>query len=199
MNIAVFCSGNGTNFQALVDASKKGLFDARITLMVCDSPHAYALQRAEKEGIKTLLLDIDDFSCKRDFEARIIEELEKENIELVCLAGYMRLLLDSFIEKYKNRIINIHPALLPSFKGTHAIEDAVDYGVKVTGVTAHFVNEEMDSGPVILQEPVKIEKSDTKETLEQKIHSVEHRLYPEAVRLFVEGRLKVAGRKVEIA
>jgi len=198
VNIAVFCSGNGSNFQAIIDASKKGLFNSKIALMVCDNPNAYAITKAKNESIKTLLLDINDFPSQEAFEARIIEELITEHIELICLAGYMRLLLPSFINKYREKIINIHPALLPSFKGIRGIKDALDYGVKVTGVTVHFVNEDMDAGPIILQEAVTIEDNDTKETLAEKIHKIEHRLYPNAVKLFIEGRLKVIGRTVKI-
>ena len=198
MNIAVFCSGNGSNFQAIIEASRKGLFNAKIALMVCDNPNAYAVTKAKNESIKTLLLDINDFPSQEAFEARIIEELITEHIELICLAGYMRLLLPSFINKYREKIINIHPALLPSFKGIRGIKDALDYGVKVTGVTVHFVNEDMDAGPIILQEAVTIEDNDTKETLAEKIHKIEHRLYPNAVKLFIEGRLKVIGRTVKI-
>ena len=198
MNIAVFCSGNGSNFQAIIDASKKGLFNSKIALMVCDNPNAYAITKAKNESIKTLLLDINDFPSQEAFEARIIEELIAEHIELICLAGYMRLLLPSFINKYREKIINIHPALLPSFKGIRGIKDALDYGVKVTGVTVHFVNEDMDAGPIILQEAVTIEDNDTKETLAEKIHKIEHRLYPNAVKLFIEGKLKVIGRTVKI-
>ena len=198
VNIAVFCSGKGSNFQAIIDASRKGLFNAKIALMVCDSPNAYAITKAKNEGIKTFLLDMNDFPSQEAFEARIIEELIAEHIELICLAGYMRLLLPSFINKYREKIINIHPALLPSFKGIRGIKDALDYGVKVTGVTVHFVNEDMDAGPIILQEAVTIEDNDTKETLAEKIHKIEHRLYPNAVKLFIEGRLKVIGRTVKI-
>ena len=198
MNIAVFCSGDGSNFQAIIDASKSGLFNANVVLMVCDNSNAYAITKAKNESIKTLLLDINDFPSQEAFEARIIEELITEHIELICLAGYMRLLLPSFINKYREKIINIHPALLPSFKGIRGIKDALDYGVKVTGVTVHFVNEDMDAGPIILQEAVTIEDNDTKETLAEKIHKIEHRLYPNAVKLFIEGRLKVIGRTVKI-
>ncbi len=199
MNIAVFCSGNGSNFQAIIDASKNGLLNADIALMVCDNPNAYAITRAKNAGIKALVLNINDFPSQEAFEARIIEKLVTEQIELICLAGYMRLLLPSFINKYREKIINIHPALLPSFKGIRGIKDALDYGVKVTGVTVHFVNEDMDAGPIILQEAVVVEENDTKETLADKIHKVEHRLYPKAVKLFIEGRLKVTGRRVKIS
>lgn len=198
MNIAVFCSGYGSNFQAIIDAAKKKVFRVKIALMVCDSKDALALKRAKKENIKTLLILREDFKTKQDFEKRIIEELEKENIELICLAGFMRVLSPDFVKRYRNKIMNIHPALLPLFKGAHGIKDAYDFGVKVTGVTVHFATEELDSGPIILQEAVKAEEDDTEESLEQKIHAVEHRLYPEAIRLFAEGRLKVEGRKVKI-
>ena len=198
MNIAIFCSGNGSNFQAIVDAKKSSLFNANIVLMVCDNNKAYAIERAKTEEIETLVLDIKDFDSKASYEAKIISELEKHNIDLICLAGYMRLLLPEFIKKYENKIINIHPALLPSFKGTHAIKDALLYGVKQTGVTVHFVNDEMDAGPIILQEPIIVEGSDTEERLTTKIHELEHRLYPKCVKLFTEGKLKIEGRVVRI-
>ena len=197
MNIAVFCSGHGSNFQAIVDASKTRLFDASITIMVCDNKKAFALERAKKENIKTLLALRENFKTREDFENKIINQLEKDNIELICLAGFMRVLSREFVKRYKNRILNIHPALLPSFKGAEGIKDAFDHGVKVTGVTVHFATEELDSGPIIQQEPERIEEDDTQEALEQKIHAVEHKLYPEAIRLVAEDRLEVAGRKVK--
>ena len=197
MNIAVFCSGYGSNFQAIVDASKTRLFDASITIMVCDDKKAFALERAKKENIKTLLALRENFKTREDFENKIINQLEKDNIELICLAGFMRVLSPEFVKRYKNRRLNIHPALLPSFKGAEAIKDAFEHGVKITGVTVHFATKELDSGPIILQEAVRIEEDDTQETLEQKIHAVEHKLYPEAIRLVAEGRLEVAGRKAK--
>ena len=198
MNIAVFCSGYGSNFQAIVDASKRKLFDANVAIMVCDNKDAFALERAKKENIKTLLVLRENFKTREDFENKIIDRLEKEDIELICLAGFMRVLSPEFVKRYENRILNIHPALLPLFKGTHGIKDAFDHGVKVTGVTVHFVTGELDAGPIILQEAVRIEEDDTEETLEKKIHAVEHTLYPKAIRLFTEGRLKVKGGKVKI-
>ncbi len=198
MNIAVFCSGYGSNFQAIVDASKKKLFDANVTIMVCDNKGAFALERAKKENIKTLLVLKENFKTREDFENKIIDRLEKEDIELICLAGFMRVLSPRLVKRYENRILNIHPALLPSFKGTHGIKDAFEYGVKVTGVTVHIATEQLDFGPIILQEAVRIEEDDTEETLEKKIHAVEHSLYPKAIRLFTEGRLKVKGGKVKI-
>ena len=198
MNIAVFCSGNGSNFQAIVDASRKGLFKGRIALMVCDRSGAYAVKRAEKEKIKTLVIELADFPSKEKFEARIVKELKKERIGLICLAGYMRMLSPGFVESYRDRILNIHPAILPLFKGTRAIRDALDHGVKVTGVTVHFVNEDMDAGPVILQERVRIKPDDTEESLAKRIHNLEHRLYPKAIKLFTQGKLKIIGRTVRI-
>ncbi|MFH1868891.1 MAG: phosphoribosylglycinamide formyltransferase [Candidatus Omnitrophota bacterium] len=198
MNIAVLCSGNGSNFQAIVDAKKKGIFKPEIALMVCDNPDAYAVKRAEKEGIKTFIAERKNFPSKIEFEQSIIAKLKEHDIGLICLAGYMRLLSGDFIAKYKNKILNIHPALLPSFKGAHAIKDALDHGVKITGVTVHFVTEDMDAGPIILQEPVNVQENDTEDTLADRIHKVEHRLYPEAIKLFTGKRLSTIGRKIKI-
>ena len=199
MNIAVFASGRGSNFIAIARAVKKGKIKANLSLLVCDNPSAGAIGRAKRAGIKVALVERKDFTAKGDFEAKIIEHLEENKIDLIVLAGFMRMLSAEFVEKYKGRILNIHPALLPSFKGEKAIIDAFDYGVKVTGVTVHFVDEKMDHGPIILQAPVKVEESDTLESLESKIHKLEHKLYPEAIRLFVEGKLRIEARKVRIS
>ena len=162
MNVAVFCSGNGSNFQAIADAVKRGAVrETTLALMVCDNPQAFALERAKKEGIKSLLVERKNFGSKAEYEAEIIKNLEQEKIDLICLAGYMRLISPEFAKKYKYRILNIHPALLPAFKGAHGIKDALDYGVKVTGVTVHFVDEEMDHGPIILQKHLYISQEDT--------------------------------------
>ena len=198
MNIAVFCSGSGSNFQAIVDAKKRGELKADIALMVCDNPRAFALERAKREGVASLLVERKKFKSKLDYEAEIIKNLQAKKVELVVLAGYMRLVSPDFVRRFPNRVINIHPALLPSFKGTQGIKEALDYGVKLTGVTVHFVDEEMDHGPIILQEAVKIESGDSEETLAARIHKLEHRLYPQAIRFFSEGKLKIVGRKVEI-
>ncbi|MGB2650787.1 MAG: phosphoribosylglycinamide formyltransferase [Candidatus Omnitrophota bacterium] len=199
MNIAVFVSGNGSNLQALIDAEARGeLATGKITLIVCDQPEAFALKRAEKAEIKTFVLEAAGVASREEYDKKVAKELEKENIELIVLAGFMRILSGDFVDKYQGRIMNIHPALLPSFKGTHGIRDAVEYGVKVTGVTVHFVDQGLDSGPVILQKCVPIEKEDTMDTLEEKIHSEEHKMYPEAVRLFTENRLRINGRRVDI-
>ena len=198
MNIAVFCSGNGSNFQAIVDSVKCGEIPAKVALMVCDNPKAFALERAEKEGIKSLLVERKSFKTKDEFEAEIVRNLAKENIELICLAGFMHLISPGFVQRYRHKILNIHPALLPSFKGTHGIKDALDYGAKATGVTVHFVDEQMDHGPIILQKSLEIKDDDTEEFLATRIHNIEHQLYPEAIKLFVEGKLRIEGRKVKV-
>jgi len=196
MKIAVFASGRGTNLQAIIRAVKKGRLKAEIALVVSDNKHAYALKRSQKAGIRTLVVDPQDYPAAHLQEAKIIEELEKEGIALLVLAGYMRMLSEDFVKRYPNRIMNIHPALLPAFKGSHAIKDAFDYGVKVTGVTVHFVDEKMDHGPIILQQAVPVRQEDTLASLEKKIHRIEHKLYPEAIRLFCEGKLRIEQRKV---
>jgi len=198
VNIAVFASGRGTNFGAIIRAVKKGKIKANLSLLVCDNPQAGAVARAKRAGIKVAKVLREDFASKQDFENKIIEHLENEKIDLIVLAGFMRLLSPEFVSRYKNKILNIHPALLPSFKGTAGIKDAFDYGVKVTGVTVHFVDETMDHGPIILQAAVKIEEGDTLTSLEAKVHKIEHKLYPEAIRLFAEGKLNLEARKVGI-
>ena len=200
MKIAVFVSGNGSNLQALIAAEKSGALGAgRLALVVCDNPKALAIERAKKAGIKAVLFEKKDFQSREAFDKAVIAELDKAGIELIVLAGYLRILSDHFIDKYRGRILNVHPALLPSFKGLHGIRDAFDYGVKLTGVTVHFVDRELDAGPVIFQGAVEISEKDTPETLEERMHKKEHELYPRAVRLFVEGKLRIEGRKVRIS
>ncbi|MFC1667077.1 phosphoribosylglycinamide formyltransferase [Candidatus Omnitrophota bacterium] len=198
MNIAVFCSGSGTNLQAIIDAEKRGHIKADLRLVVSDVKDSFALTRAKNTGIKTLVVERKDFQSKKEFERKILKNLKKENIDLIVLAGYMKLLSEDFINEYKNRILNIHPALLPSFKGTHGIKDAFLYGVKVTGPTVHFVTADMDAGPIIAQSIVVVTEDDTEETLAEAIHLEEHKIYPRAIQLFVEDRLKIEGRKVKI-
>ena len=190
MNIAVFASGNGTNLQAIIDAVKKGIIKANLALVVSNNPDAYALTRAKNANIETFILDHKKFSSREEYDKEIIKELEKRNIGLIVLAGFMRLLSGYFVKKYQRKIINIHPSLLPLFKGTHGIRDAFNAKSEKTGVTVHFVDEELDHGPIVMQKEVKIEKTDTPETLEEKIHKVEHEVYPEAIKLFVDGRQK---------
>lgn len=199
MNIAVFASGHGTNFAAIIRAVKKGALKINLALLVCDNPRAGAINRAKRAGIKLALVKREDFAAKEAFEAKIIQHLEEDKIDLIVLAGFMRLLSPEFVRRYSGRILNIHPSLLPAFKGAEGIKDAFDYGVKVTGVTVHFVDEEMDHGPVILQKAVEIKESDTPESLEAKIHKLEHKLYPQAIGLVAEGKLSLEGRRVRVS
>jgi len=196
--IAVFASGFGSNLQALIDFSKNDDLSGEIVLVFSDKSGAYALQRAKNHGIKAVFLDPAQFKTRSQYDEKVADILKEEKIDLVVLAGYMLLIGQNIVAKFKNRIINIHPALLPAFKGTHGIKDAFDYGVKVTGVTVHFVDEGLDSGPIIIQQAVEVTEEDSAETLEEKIHAVEHKIYPLAVKHFCNGRLKILGRKVII-
>jgi phosphoribosylglycinamide formyltransferase-1 len=196
MNIAVFVSGSGTNLQAIIDAVKSGRVKAVIALIVSDKKEAYALERAKKAGIETLFLDPKSFKAKEGFEKEIIKNLKERKVELICLAGFMRVLSPYFIREYKDKIMNIHPALLPSFKGLDGVKEALDYGAKITGPTVHFVTEEVDAGPIIEQATVQVADDDTEDSLREKVHKEEHRIYPKAIKDFVEGRLEVKGRKV---
>ena len=198
MNIAVLCSGSGTNLQAIIDGVAAGSIPARIALVISDKADAFALERAKKAGIETLVLDAKRFKGREEFDKELARSLKAKSVELVVLAGFMRLLSPYFIGEYRGRIMNIHPALLPSFKGTHGIRDALAYGARVTGATVHFVDEDLDNGPIILQREVTIRDDDTEETLLERVHAVEHSIYPEAVKLFAQGKLKIDGRRVRI-
>ena len=199
MNIAIFASGRGSNFSAIALAVKRGSIKAKLALLVCDNVKAKVLRKAKRAGVKAVLVKRGNFSSKSDFEKKIIGYLKENRIDLIVLAGFMRVLSPEFVNKFKGRIINIHPSLLPVFKGSEGIKDAFSYGVKVTGVTVHFVDELMDHGPIILQSSIKIEENDTLVSLEKKIHKIEHVLYPQAIKLFVAGRLKISGRRVKVS
>ncbi len=196
--IAVFASGFGSNLQALIDYNRDHGLNGEIALVFSNNKDAFALERAKESRIKSVFLDPSDYVTREEFDEKIIKLLEEEKIDLVVLAGYMFLVSSIFVCKFKNRILNIHPALLPSFKGTHGIKDAYEYGVKVTGVTVHFVDEGLDSGPIIIQRAVEIDQDEGIDELEEKIHRVEHEIYPLAVKYFCEDRLKIEGRKVKI-
>ena len=198
MNIAVFVSGRGSNLKALISGEEKGrLAGGRIALVVSDNPGAKALDIAREKKVETFVLEKGSVSGE-EYDRKVIKRLKERDIKLVVLAGFMRILSGCFIDEYEGRILNVHPALLPAFKGAQGIKDAHEYGVKVTGVSIHFVTKELDAGPVILQSCVKVEEGEGLQTLEDKIHKEEHRLYPEAVRLFVQGKLRIEGRKVKI-
>ncbi|MFC1514624.1 phosphoribosylglycinamide formyltransferase [Candidatus Omnitrophota bacterium] len=198
MNIAVLASGNGSNFEAIADAVKQGRIKACLKLLVTDKEDAYVRTRAKNFGVRDIFVSSKDHASRQDFDKAVVDILRKEDIGLVVLAGFMRIITPLFVDAFPNKILNIHPALLPSFKGVDSIKEAYAYGAKVTGVTVHFVDEQTDHGPVIIQQAVAIEPGQALEALEEKIHQVEHKLYPEAIRLFVDGKLRVSGRKVVI-
>ncbi|MCR6097595.1 phosphoribosylglycinamide formyltransferase [Salipaludibacillus agaradhaerens] len=179
--IAVFASGSGSNFQAMIDAVEAGNLTAEIALLVCDKPGAYAEKRAEEAAIPIFSFSPKTYSGKAAFEQAILTELQRHGVEWVVLAGYMRLIGPTLLKAYEGRIMNIHPSLLPAFPGLDAIGQAFDARVKVSGVTIHFVDEGMDTGPIIAQEPVRIEENDTREDVQHNIQAVEHRLYPQTI------------------
>jgi len=196
MILAIFASGNGSNFSAIVKAIKQSVIKVESVILVCDQPGAFVIKRAQKAGVRVILVSRVDFSSRVDFEKAIIQRLKSYKVGLIALAGFMCMLSPRFVKQYRNRILNIHPALLPAFKGSHAIKDALDQKVSFTGVTVHFVDEKMDHGPVILQEQIKIRSNDTLDSLEKRVHALEHKLYPQVIKLFVEGKIKLKGGKV---
>lgn len=196
--VAVLLSGRGSNFRAIHDSMLAGKINAEIVLVFSNKAEAPGLQTARERGLETLFLDPKAFPSKDAYDAAIVEELKKRQVDLVCLAGYMKIITPLFCQAFRNQIMNIHPALLPSFPGLHAQKQAVDYGVRYSGATVHFVWEEVDAGPIILQAVVPVHQDDTEETLADRILEWEHKIYPEAVRLYFEGKLEVRGRKVYI-
>lgn len=196
--IVVLVSGRGTNLQALIDATQSGYIPGRISLVISDTPGAYALVRAQKASIPTVVLDYHSFSEKKEYESKLLEILEKEHPVVICLAGYMRIIGKMILTRFPQQILNIHPSLLPAFPGLDAQKQALEYGVKISGCTVHFVNEGMDTGPIILQAAVAVKDFDTVETLSESILQYEHKIYPEAVKLFLEQKLQIIGRTVKI-
>jgi len=195
--LGVLCSGRGTDLQSIIDAIDAGQVPAEIAIVLTDK-EAYALERARKAGIEAVCVDRKQFAGREPFEKALIEKLEAAGVTLVVLAGFMRILTPYFVGHFAGRIMNIHPALLPSFPGAHAHRDVLAYGVKVSGCTVHFVDEGTDSGPIIMQAAVPVLDDDTEETLGARVLKEEHRIYPECIRLYCEGKLKVEGRKVTI-
>ncbi|KAA8996861.1 phosphoribosylglycinamide formyltransferase [Paenibacillus spiritus] len=196
--IAVFASGQGSNFTALLEAEREGrLGKARIVLFVSDRPEAPAGRRAEEAGVPTLLLRPKDFSDRGEYEAAIVEELQRQGIDLIVLAGYMRLITPVLLSPFAGRILNIHPSLLPAFPGKDAIGQALAYGVKLTGVTVHIVDGGMDTGPVVAQRAVEVLETDDAASLAQRIHAAEHELYAKVVAAWSEGRIELDGRQAK--
>lgn len=198
LKIAVFASGRGSNFQSIIDNIKKEDIPAEIKILISDKENSGALQKANKEGIKNFFIDPSAFIRKENYEKKIINVLEELEIELIVLAGFMRILSSFFVEHFKNKIINIHPSLLPAFKGLNAQKQALDYGVKYSGCTVHFVDQGMDTGPIIMQAVVKVEEDDNEDDLAARILKEEHKIYPEVVKLIAEKQVKIKGRKVII-
>lgn len=198
MNIAVLASGNGSNLQAIISAVRAKKIKAVLKVVFSDKADAYALTRAKKAGVPVVAhMSAKDFSSREAFDAAVVALLKKEKIDLVVLAGYMRILSSVFIKAYRDRILNIHPALLPAFKGAHAISDAFGYGAKITGVTIHLVDEEVDHGPIVAQASVEIKPKDTLAILTARIHKIEHALYPRTIDAFLRGKFKVVGRVIK--
>jgi phosphoribosylglycinamide formyltransferase-1 len=196
VSIAVLISGSGTNLQSIIDAVEAKKLDARIAVVLSNRADAYGLVRARNHGLPTEVLDHKAFASREAYDQAVVDILRGRGVELVVLAGFMRLLSPVFIKAYSNRIMNIHPALLPAFPGLHVQKKAVDYGVRFAGCTVHFVNEECDEGPIIIQAVVPVLGDDSEETLAARILRQEHRIYPRAIQLYAEGRLRVSGRRV---
>jgi phosphoribosylglycinamide formyltransferase 1 len=194
-NIAVFASGSGSNFQAIIDVIQAGELDANISILVCDKPNAYAIKRARVAGIPSFIFNPKDYTSKDDYEKDIATELKSKGVEFVVLAGYMRLIGDTLLEEYEGRIVNIHPSLLPDFPGKDAIGQALDAKVEVSGVTIHFVDKGMDTGPIIVQERVRLDQFETRESLQGKIHSIEHKLYPSTLQMLLTQGGEIYGKK----
>jgi len=198
LTLGVLASGRGSNFQSIIDSIKTGYVPARIALLITDNPDAFAIERAAKHDIEALVLKPADFPDRNAYYARIADELRKRDAGLVILAGFMRVVGKALIDRFPNRVVNIHPALLPSFPGLHGQKQAVDYGVKISGCTVHFVDEGVDTGPIIVQAAVPAYHDDTEDSLSERILKQEHRIFPYAIKLFAEGRVTVEGRKVVI-
>jgi len=198
LKIGVLASGRGSNFQAILDAIGKGKLQAEIAVLITDNPSAFAIERAKKHHIEYLVVHPSDYASREEYFLNVAEELRKRNAGLIVLAGFMRIVGKALIEAFPNRIMNIHPALLPSFPGLHGQKQALEYGVRISGCTVHFVDEGMDTGPIIIQAAVPVIQGDTEDTLSARILELEHKIYPEAIRLFAEGRIDVYGRMVQI-
>ncbi len=198
LKLGVLASGRGSNLQSIMDAAAAGKINAEVAVVLSDQKDAFALERARKAGIPAVHVNPLKFVSREDYERAILEQLKGHGVALVCLAGYMKLVGRILLEAYPNRIMNIHPALLPAFPGLHGQEQAWKYGVKFSGCTVHFVDDGMDTGSIILQAVVPVYDNDTADILAARILEQEHRIYPEAIGLFADGRLNVNGRKVSI-
>jgi phosphoribosylglycinamide formyltransferase-1 len=198
MRIGALISGSGTNLQAIIDASVEGRLDAEVAVVISNREDAYGLERARKAGVPAVWIDRTEYATFRAYNEAIRDVLLEYEVDVVAMAGYMRLLSTEVLDTFPDRVVNIHPSLLPSFAGPSGIREAFEYGVKITGVTVHLANEKFDEGPIIAQEAVEVAEDDTIQTLEAKIHAAEHRLYPRVLQLLAEGRVTIAERKARI-
>jgi phosphoribosylglycinamide formyltransferase-1 len=194
--VGVLASGRGSNLQAILAACARPGFPARVTVVISDREQAAALEGARAAGVEALWVNPKDFGDREAFDLALVHELQRRGVGLVCHAGFMRILSPVYVRAFAGRALNVHPSLLPAFPGLRAQRQALDHGVRVTGATVHFIDEGVDTGPIVLQAAVPVEPGDTEETLAARILGHEHRLYPEAIRLFAEGRLRIEGRRV---
>ncbi len=197
--LAVLVSGSGSNLQSMIDRIEAGTLDARISIVLSNNPEAFGLERARRHGIPTRAVAHQDYPSREAFDAVLVDAIREAGADTVALAGFMRMLTPEFLQAFPERILNIHPALLPSFPGTHGQRDAASYGVRLSGCTVHFVNEVMDNGPVIIQAAVPAQQDDVAGTLGQRILALEHRIYPQALQWLSRGRLSIVGRQVFLA
>ncbi len=198
INLGVLVSGGGTNLQSIIDSIEEGKLDATIQVVISNVPGVRSLERAREHNIPTVVIDHENFATREEFDREIVAVLKAHRVDLAIMAGFMRILTPVLLRTFPLKIMNIHPALLPSFQGLHVQEKAFDYGVKFSGCTVHFVDEGVDTGPIIIQAVVPVHDDDTAEMLQQRILREEHRIYPQAIQLYAEGRLEVTGRKVRI-
>jgi phosphoribosylglycinamide formyltransferase-1 len=196
--IAVFLSGRGSNFVSIHDAIVAGKINAEIALVFSNKKEALGLGISKERNLDTLYLNPKEYQSRETYDEAIIQEVKKRDVDLICLAGYMKILTSLFCNTFKNKIMNIHPALLPSFPGLHVQQKAIDWGVRFSGATVHFVTAEVDMGPIVLQAVVPVLQNDTEDTLSERILKQEHKIYPESVQLYFEGRLEIKGRRVLI-
>jgi len=199
LQLGVLASGSGSNLQSILDACGKRRIPARVAAVICNVPGAKALDRAREAGVESVLLSHQQFARREEYDARLVEELRSRGVQLVCLAGFMRMVTPVFLSAFPQRVLNIHPSLLPAFPGMHAVRQALQAGVRVSGCTVHIVDEGTDTGPILIQAAVPVQDGDTEETLAARILAHEHRIYPRAIQLVAEGRVEVQGRKVRIA
>jgi len=199
LRLGVLASGGGTNLQSIIDSCEDGSLQAEIVLVLCNNPDAGALQRATKHNLPSLCIDHRDFSSREDFDRAVVAALREHGVDLVVLAGFMRLITATFLDAFPQRIINIHPALLPAFPGLHVQRKALEYGARFAGCTVHFVDDGVDTGPIIIQAVVPVLDDDDEASLSARILEQEHRVYPRAIQLIAEGRVSIDGRRVKIA